>query len=112
VEWWTFAGGRANACLAAGLEQRAGHPASFDNFTVRFKATAQAAAAAGAIDALRTAPVDDLLPQVDLRAIDGLKFSACLPPPTASNLVGTRLHDGAAMRAIFTAPMSRAHCQG
>lgn len=104
VEWWTFAGGRANACLAAGLEQHAGLPTAFDNFAVRFKAPAQLTAVTSAIEDLRKVSSDKLRPRVDQQAIDGLKFSACLPSRVAYDLLEARLHDGQGVKASFAGP--------
>ncbi|WP_328764022.1 DEAD/DEAH box helicase [Streptomyces sp. NBC_00272] len=90
VRWWTWAGYRANATLAATLTT-VGDPLQRPTDTyVRLredltpaewkKATAEAA--------------DQLcLPAVDSRALNGLKFSAALPPRLAEATLAARLAD-------------------
>jgi ATP-dependent Lhr-like helicase len=104
LRWWTWAGYRANATLAATLA-RAGlaDPAQrvsplFIRLRGDLRATAWPAAVRALGDHLR-------LPDVDDKAVAGLKFSAALPRGLAVATLATRLADFDHAAAVLAAPV-------
>lgn len=104
VRWWTWAGYRANATLAATLPSIADPVQRAADFSVRLRE-----------DLTRTAwqevrsSVGDgeilVLPDVDRRAVNGLKFSAILPERLAVATVAARLADFDGARAVLVEPV-------
>ncbi|MCQ4043238.1 DEAD/DEAH box helicase [Streptantibioticus rubrisoli] len=90
VRWWTWAGYRANATLAATLAAVADPVQRPTDYWVRLREDLTPemwrAARAGAGNSL-------VLPDVDRRAVRGLKFSAALPERLAVATVAMRLAD-------------------
>ncbi|MFD7065313.1 helicase-related protein [Streptomyces sp. NPDC059906] len=90
VRWWTWAGHRANATLAASLSTVADPLQRPTDTSVRLRedVTPQdwKRAAADAVDGL-------CLPSVDPRALAGLKFGAALPPRLAEATLAARTAD-------------------
>ncbi|MET7320697.1 DEAD/DEAH box helicase [Streptomyces sp. NPDC005549] len=90
VRWWTWAGYRANATLAASLSTIADPLQRPTDTYVRLREdiTPQdwKQAAADTVDHL-------CLPEVDPRALAGLKFNAALPPRLAEATLAARLAD-------------------
>jgi ATP-dependent Lhr-like helicase len=89
--WWTFAGLLANASLRAELGAIARATARGDNLAVALEETAASAAIEEAVAGLRATPVTP--PPVADAAIDGLKFSRCLPLNLARKCLERRLTD-------------------
>jgi ATP-dependent helicase Lhr and Lhr-like helicase len=94
THWWTFAGWKANLWLAAigsaaGLRKTVTH---MDDLAISLDEEADATR-------LRTALQDAdpsslvLAPWITAEAVDGLKFSECLPRARATELVVRRLAD-------------------
>ncbi|MCX4627036.1 DEAD/DEAH box helicase [Streptomyces sp. NBC_01443] len=104
VRWWTWAGYRANATLAATLPSITDpvqRPTDCyvrlrDDLTPEMWRTALEGADGGA--AL-------VLPDVDPRAVHGLKFSAALPERLAIATVAARLADFNGARAVLKEPV-------
>lgn len=90
VRWWTWAGSRANATLAASLGSAADPLQRPTDAYVRLREdiTAQEWKQAKSDAAERLC-----LPSVDPRALHGLKFSAALPQRLAEATVAVRLAD-------------------
>ncbi|MFI9466649.1 DEAD/DEAH box helicase [Streptomyces sp. NPDC052492] len=90
VRWWTWAGYRANATLAASLRSVADPLQRPTGPYVRLREDVTARdlkrAAAGCAEHL-------CLPEVDPRALAGLKFSATLPPRLAAATLAARMAD-------------------
>jgi ATP-dependent Lhr-like helicase len=90
IRWWTWAGYRANATLAATLSDLTDGVQRFDDAGIRMRSdlTAQMwkAATSDAADRL-------CLPDVDERALAGLKFSEALPRRLATATLAARLAD-------------------
>ena len=100
VRWWTWAGYRANATLAATLSSVADqvqHPTDFF-LRLRDDLTPDMWKAARADVAL-------VLPNVDPRAVRGLKFSAALPDHLAAATVASRLADLEGAAATLKEPV-------
>ncbi|MEV0591190.1 DEAD/DEAH box helicase [Nonomuraea cavernae] len=104
VRWWTWAGYRANATLAATLPSIADPVQRPTDFSVRLRedltpsAWHEARARAGDGELL-------VLPDVDRRAVHGLKFGAVLPERLAVATVAARLADFEGARAALTEPV-------
>ncbi|MET8046558.1 DEAD/DEAH box helicase [Streptosporangium sp. NPDC005286] len=104
VRWWTWAGYRANATLVATLPSIADPVQRPTDFSVRLRedltpaAWREARASAGDGELL-------VLPDVDHRAVQGLKFSAVLPERLAVATVAARLADFEGARAALTEPV-------
>ncbi|MEU0276633.1 ATP-dependent helicase, partial [Streptomyces sp. NPDC006307] len=104
VRWWTWAGYRANATLAASLPSIADPVQRPTDCFVRLREDLTPAmwqAARQATDE-GTALV---LPDVDPRAVHGLKFSAALPLRLAVATVAARLADFEGARAALAEPV-------
>lgn len=103
VRWWTWAGYRANATLGATLASITDpvqRPSDCylrlrEDLTLEMWRSAVAAAQAG--QAL-------VLPDVDQRAVRGLKFSAALPQRLAVATLAARLADFDGARAVLSEP--------
>jgi ATP-dependent Lhr-like helicase len=90
ARWWTWAGYRANATLAASLGNLADPVQRPTDTHVRLRQDL----ASGDWKAARAELPDSLtLPTVDPRAVRGLKFSAALPPRLATTTLAERLAD-------------------
>ncbi|WP_282784707.1 helicase-related protein, partial [Nocardia sp. CC201C] len=102
VVWWTWAGYRANATLAAALASVTDPDQRPTDLTIRLRAdlTPQIWGAA-----LRSARDDRMpLPRTDPRATAGLKFSALLPEHLAEATVAARLSAPADARTVLSEP--------
>ncbi|MGW4388483.1 DEAD/DEAH box helicase [Streptomyces sp. NPDC004685] len=91
VKWWTWAGHRANATLAATLAGAATAPAQqVNDCWIRLREDLSPAAWKG----VSAAAQDHLcLPEVDERAVKGLKFADALPSRLAASTLARRLAD-------------------
>ncbi|WP_440082273.1 DEAD/DEAH box helicase [Streptosporangium sp. LJ11] len=88
LRWWTWAGYRGNTTLKATLGSLADESQRVDDLYLRLRGDLTAAEWRSAAPALR----DRLcLPEVDDKAVDGLKFSAALPRRLAVATLSTRL---------------------
>ena len=90
VHWWTWAGGRANATLVAGLPGIADALQRPDNFRIRLKGSE---AAENLKSALRSTDWERVSSLVSPAAVAGLKFSEMLPPELAKNTLAQRMTD-------------------
>ncbi|WP_283136709.1 DEAD/DEAH box helicase [Rhizohabitans arisaemae] len=103
VRWWTWAGYRANATLAATLPTVADPVQRPTDLWVRLREDLTP-------EAWREAYTDArdgeflVLPDVDHRAVHGLKFSAVLPERLATATVAARLADLDGARATLADP--------
>ena len=101
MTWWNFAGSRGNASLANELAQLTTGQVEHDSFSLTFESSTQFAELQNAVGELRTRDVLDLRPAVDDRAIEGLKFSECLPIDLAREMLQARLLDAHAVRVTL-----------
>lgn len=100
--WWTFAGGRANAALAAQLDNAGLATMSVDDLGIGLRFSPALAAlrqALGGIDAGVSAPVDP-------RRIDGVKFAACLPEDAVIEMLEARDRDPRAVSVAVSEPVT------
>jgi len=92
ARWWTFAGWRANLWLArAGADLRR-DVAAIDDLTVALDPGATLEQLHQVISEATEASIE-LTPWVTAEAVDGLKFSECLPRSLAIEVVARRLAD-------------------
>ena len=98
VRWWTWAGYRANATLAATLSHLTDSIQRFDDASLRLRGDLTLEMwKAGTADAAERL----CLPDVDQRALAGLKFSEALPERLASATLAARMADlDSALRVI------------
>jgi len=100
-EWWTFGGNRANATLARQLAQETRTKVTHDSFTLTFESAIKLQDVEQAIEAIRQHDVAEMRPSVDEAAVDGLKFSECLPIEFATEMLERRLQDQKSTRTIL-----------
>ncbi len=93
VGWWTFAGHGANASLVSALSEATSSRVEHDSFSFTFESRVDASEVQQAIDHLRTRAVNELLPSLDDRAIQGLKFCECLPEDLILTSLRLRLQE-------------------
>ena len=107
VEWWTFAGTRANAMLAGGLARSCGHlwRVRFDGLTVSAEGEADWSDIRQAIVQLASAGGDGLDPEVDEEALADVKFGECVPEELSRASLSARLRDPQAASAILAQPL-------
>jgi ATP-dependent Lhr-like helicase len=101
AEWWTFGGAGANATLAHELSQTTESQVTCDSFTVSFESRVSSNTIELALHNLRSRDVEEMHPAVEEQAIEGLKFSECLPLDMALQTLGTRLRDNEALTATI-----------
>jgi ATP-dependent Lhr-like helicase len=90
LRWWTWAGDRTNATLQATLGDLADQSQRIDPSHVRLRGDLRPDGWRSAVAALADHLV---LPEVDGRAVHGLKFSAALPRHLAEATLAVRLAD-------------------
>jgi ATP-dependent Lhr-like helicase len=105
LEWWTFGGSRANATLARQLAVETEAAVRHDCFELTFQPPAKLLDIEQAIASLRSQDVTSMYPAVDELAIDGLKFSECLPTDLATEMLERRLQDPDATGRILEVPV-------
>jgi ATP-dependent helicase Lhr and Lhr-like helicase len=98
LAWWTFAGNRGNATLANEIAQAMASRIEHDSFSLTLESTIQFLALQKALDEVRQRSIQEMRPAVDDRAIEGLKFSECLPITLAHEMLEARLRDSIAVR--------------
>lgn len=101
LTWWTFGGSGANATLANELAQISNSRVQHDSFALTFASNFKLADAESAVAQLRKREIADMQPAVDERAIEGLKFSECLPMNMALDMLRSRLKDASAVKSIL-----------
>ncbi|MEK9522046.1 DEAD/DEAH box helicase [Streptomyces venezuelae] len=101
VRWWTWAGYRANATLGATLGSIADPVQRPTDCYVRLREDLTHDMWRSALQAARRSPAL-VLPEIDHRAVAGLKFSAALPLRLATATVAARLADFEGARAALS----------
>lgn len=100
--WWTFGGKRANAAIAERLREVTALPFTFTNLSVELNGAIPREAFNEAIKSLQLDP-PWRNPQSNLKkAIDGLKFSVCIPPTLAEEMLQVRLADKEGVTSILS----------
>ena len=90
LRWWTWAGFRANATLAATLSEVVDPMQRFDDQQIRLRRDLTPESGVGAVS---DAASRLCLPEVSEKALVGLKFSAALPERLAMATLAARLAD-------------------
>jgi ATP-dependent helicase Lhr and Lhr-like helicase len=102
VRWWTWAGYRANATLAATLSHLTDSVQRFDDASIRMRTDlSHEMWKAGTADAAERL----CLPEVDHRALAGLKFNEALPERLATATLAARLADLDSASRVLTEPV-------
>lgn len=101
AEWWTYAGSRVNGTLAAELARSTSSRIDHDDFALTFEARLTSSEIEHAIGQLRSGRPESMRPAIDDAAIDGLKFSECLPKEIALEMLERRLCDEAGIRSLL-----------
>lgn len=102
VRWWTWAGYRANATLASTLQSVTDPLQRPTDCWLRLREDLTTADWRAARDSVGESLV---LPDVDPRAVRGLKFSAALPERLAVATVAARLADFDNARSVLSEPV-------
>ena len=90
LRWWTWAGYRVNATLKASLSGVADEAQRVDDLSIRLRADLRPSTWRGVVDGVQ----DRLsLPEIDEKALAGLKFSEALPRDLAVATLAARLAD-------------------
>ncbi|MHA6618930.1 helicase-related protein [Pseudonocardia sp. DLS-67] len=90
MRWWTWAGYRANATLTSTLAELTDGVQPFDDASIRLRADLTPTTwRSGTTDAVQRL----CLPDVDDRALEGLKFSEALPATLARLTLAARMAD-------------------
>ncbi|GAA0739629.1 DEAD/DEAH box helicase [Dactylosporangium roseum] len=101
--WWTWAGRRANATIAAALPKAVVDGARLDDHMVRLRRDLTAGELRHLVDAV---DVERLAaPDIDERAVAGLKFGDVLPPHLAVATLAERAADPVGAAEILSAPL-------
>lgn len=98
--WWTFAGLNANAALAEGVRGMGLPIRRVDNFCVSFETPINPSV----IEELKHVPRETLQSPVNERALQGLKFSNCLPEDLARKELTLRMTDVAGIARVLEQP--------
>ncbi len=103
--WWTFAGARANATLAYALSQATECSVTHDSFTVTFETHVPFKTIEQVLRRLRARDVSEMSAAVDEHAVEGLKFSECLPHDLALAMLRARLSDPPSTQWLLEQPV-------
>jgi Lhr-like helicase len=101
LRWWTWAGYRVNATLKATLGDLADESQRVDDLSVRLRADLRPQTWSTAMKELRE---HLCLPEIDDKALAGLKFSDALPRHLAVATLATRLADLDHAAAVLAEP--------
>ncbi|GGL40974.1 hypothetical protein [Nocardia jinanensis] len=101
ARWWTWAGYRANATLAASMSTIAARHRP-DDFGIPLRPDLTADLWRGALETVRSGLPALEQPAADQRAVRGLKFSDVLPPDLASATIAARLADLDGARRVLS----------
>jgi ATP-dependent Lhr-like helicase len=104
TEWWTFAGLAANATLGNELAQVTKSRVMYDSFSITFESQVSANMIEEALHVLETRNVSTMRPAVEEKAINGLKFSQCLPHDLAVRALEARLCNPSAVIYTLSQP--------
>jgi ATP-dependent Lhr-like helicase len=105
MEWWTFAGTRANATLASELRALCGGNVEYDALTITVEGSAGPPVVERAVRELSMRNPATMAARIEEAALEGLKFSQCLPDKLALDTLASRLRDEPAIRAALAQPL-------
>ena len=104
LRWWTFGGLYANAAIASRLKAERGYAVAPNNLAIKIAGESSDSAIVNAIHAIRSLDAERLVPEVTTKALEGLKFSECLPPELATRVLQRRMGDSNAVRRVLAVP--------
>ncbi|NLS95415.1 MAG: DEAD/DEAH box helicase [Planctomycetaceae bacterium] len=105
ASWWTFAGSKANAAIAAALRD-AGLPVlDHDNLSVAFEVTGRLDDLDSRIQAIRHHEPEGFTLPISPEMVQELKFSSCLPEELAVGMLEARLVDKRALGSCLQEPV-------
>ncbi|WP_343450077.1 DEAD/DEAH box helicase [Micromonospora oryzae] len=102
LTWWTWAGLRANATLAATLSEVVDPMQRYDDYMIRLRADLDRSQWRSLV---ADAGQRICLPEVNARALAGLKFGVALPERLARATVAARLADLPGAAAVLAEPV-------
>ncbi len=105
VEWWTYAGSQVNAALAGQLSHLTRSEVRCDSFMLTFQSSLAFEDIKTAVSTVARQNADDMYPAVEEEALEGLKFSECLPAELAIQMLAHRLQDRNATRELLQQPV-------
>jgi ATP-dependent Lhr-like helicase len=91
--------------LAGELSRRCGCHVGFDALAIRVEGAQEQAAVAAIVRELGTQDPSSFTATVDEAALDGLKFSQCLPRERGLATLTSRLRDVVALRTVLSQPL-------
>jgi ATP-dependent Lhr-like helicase len=104
--WWTFAGGKANAALAAGLHDSGIQVLAVDDLSIGLRGTPGLQLLKQTVALLRQSPPRAA---ANVAALDGLKFGDCLPEVLRLRVLEERSADDAAVAGALLEPVVANH---
>lgn len=104
LRWWTWAGFRANATLAATLGDLVDPVQRYDDAYLRLRSDVDRQTW---LDRVSDAADRICLPDIDEKALTGLKFNSALPKRLARATLASRLADVEVAAAVLREPLSR-----
>ena len=107
LHWWTWAGYRANATFKATLSGIADPSQRVSDLSIRLQADLRPGTWSSIVRALENRLC---LPEIDDKALAGLKFSDALPRPLAVATLATRLADLDHAAAVLAEPVRFERC--
>lgn len=105
IMWWTFAGWKANLWLARLADNLRSNVSGIDDLAIALDGSSTAADVVRLISEAVPDSID-LAPWVLAEAVDGLKFSECLPDRLGREVVTARLADRASLMAALAEPVT------
>ena len=100
ARWWTWAGARGNATLAAALPRMIDEDGRVDNHSLRLRSDVTMTQMRAAIDAV-VGSGEIAAPEATEEAVQELKFGEVLPPDLAISTLSRRLADEAAAHSVL-----------
>ncbi len=101
IEWWTFAGTKGNATLAAGLSRQLKTEVKPNPFHLRIESQHKLEDVHSAIESLRSQDPAEWQPAVNENAMRGLKFNACLSEKNSRSILQARLKDAKVAQLVL-----------
>jgi ATP-dependent Lhr-like helicase len=105
IEWWTFAGTKANAVLAGELGRLGVGRVEHDALAIAVEGTEGQTDIVALVQELGKRAPASMTPVVEEDALEGLKFSACLPRELGLAVLAARMQDLPATREVLSQPM-------
>ena len=102
-EWWTFAGYGANASVVPALSQATRSEVTCDSFSLTFAEPLSPTDITRAIRGLCDVSPDTLLPLIDDKAVEAVKFSECVPRHLLLHALQLRVREASGLASLLEA---------